>query len=282
VTIIGAPDDRGVLNVGGRMGASSGPKVIKAGIEKFMMGIDGAIENVCLDRGFDIEPGATIEEGHTALRVAVAKCVRQNAIPVVLGGGHDYGFPHLAGVADAIKRPIAVINVDAHLDVQPPEENGITSGSPFYLALETGAVRPGNFVEFGIQEYCNDMKFRDYLKNKKVKIITLDEARRSTGGITAAFKKLISEFTKRKFRIVVNFDIDSIQMCQAPGVSSPSVDGFTAAEIFDMARFCGQSKNVASIGFFEFAPYLDINQQTERLVCTALHCYLSGLGNLFV
>jgi formiminoglutamase len=275
--LIGAPDDRGVLNVGGRLGAGHGPAATRAMLANFMLGIEGAIGRVELYKGADIAIGETIEEGHSALRTAVHQSLSSGTTPIVIGGGHDYGYPHIAGASDFFKGKVALINCDAHLDVRPPTAEGITSGSPFYLALENRVIRPASFVEFGIQEHCNDESHYRYLKKLGVKTLSLSDVRQGRGAIEA-FKKLVAQYSRKGLKTIVSFDVDSVQMAHAPGVSAPLCDGFTPEELLAMASFCGECRDVASIGFFELAPPLDENQKTTRLVATAIHRFLSGLS----
>lgn len=276
--LLGAADDRGVSNVGGRLGAASGPQAIRNMLSEFMLGINGELEKITLLKGNDLSVNhsvqtPTIEQSHDLFRQQVRDALCNGIVPIVLGGGHDYGYPHVAGAHDVFKNNIALVNIDAHLDVRPPTKEGITSGSPFYLAIESGVLNPENFVEFGIQPHCNDFAFYKYLQKKKAKIIFLNEARKKDGAVSA-FKKILKSFKK----VVVNFDLDAVAMAFSPGVSAPQADGFTSAEFLEMAEISGQMKNVVSVGFFEVAPFLDHNQMTVRLATTAVHRFLCGLS----
>lgn len=275
--LLGAPDDRGVLNVGGRLGAGHGPAAIRQMLSQFMLGMTGAVSKVELHQGFDIPLGETIDSAHADMRHAVMTALQAGQTPIVLGGGHDYGYPHIAGASDAYHREVALINIDAHLDLRPLAPAGITSGSPFFLALENGVVRPDRFIEFGIQDHCNDESYYQYAVKKDVRIMMLDETRR-TESPALVLEKLIEKFAKKKLRVVVSFDVDAVQMAYAPGVSAPQTDGYTPSEFLDMAKMCGSNPNVATVGFFEFAPPLDEQQKTARLVATAIHRFLSGLS----
>ncbi len=275
VFFIGAPDDRGVSNVGGRLGAGLGPLAIRDMLSQFMLGFSDSLESISIYKGVDIDIGNTIEDGHRTLRHAVHSKLVSSTIPIILGGGHDYGYPHVAGAYDAFGEKVALINVDAHLDVRPPNTFGITSGSPFYLALEEKVVLPKNFVEFGIQEHCNDKSFYNYIKQKKITVLTLDQIHSQKAGAAGLFFKILKQFSKKKLKIVVSFDVDSIQM--VPGVSSPQSDGLSVSEFLSLAHLCGKCPNVVSVGFFELAPFLDTNQQTTRIVATAIHRFLSGI-----
>lgn len=278
VVFIGAPDDRGVMNVGGRLGAGHGPAAIRQTLSQFMLGMTGALGKLDIYEGFDVAVEETIEKTHQNVRSAVSHSLSSGRLPIVLGGGHDFGFPHVAGVHDFFnaknQSKLALINVDAHLDVRPPNEQGITSGSPFYLMLESKMVSPQRFHEFGIQEHCNDESYYRYVAERKVNVHMLDDLRAAKGGSMERFRKILKSL--KNVKTVVSFDVDAVQMAFAPGVSAPQADGFTPAEFLAMASLCGESPNVVSIGFFEAAPSLDEGQKTVRLIATAIHRFLSA------
>ncbi len=246
-------------------------------LSQFMLGLDGAVGRLELYRGIDTAQGETIEQGHAALRRAVSTDLKAGVMPIVLGGGHDYGYPHVAGAFDALGEKVALINIDAHLDVRPPGPQGITSGSPFFLALEAGMLKGSNFVEFGIQEHCNDEIFYSYAIKKGVEVVMLEKARAGKGAVRN-LEALLEKYSKRGFKVVVSFDVDAVQMAFAPAVSAPQTDGFTPAEFLGMAELCGENPCVATIGFFELAPALDESQRTVRLVATSIHRFLSGFS----
>lgn len=276
--LLGAPDDRGVRNVGGRTGARQGPRLVRKIFGSFYLGIDAALTRIEIRKGVDVPRGRSIEDAHGRLRALVADRLRRGVTPVVLGGGNDYGYPHVAGAADAFGGRVALVNVDAHLDVRPTEPYGITSGSPFYLALEEDAVAPSRFVEFGIQEHCNDPSLLSYVEKKGIRVVTLDEARSVPNGPAALLAHILSDFARQGLRVVVSFDVDGVQMAHAPGVSAPQSDGFTATDLLRMAEAAGHEPGVATIGFFEMAPSLDVNDQTTRLVATAIHRFATAVA----
>ncbi len=276
VELIGAPDDRGILNVGGRLGANRGPEAVRRMFADFALGINGEIEKIELSKGRDITLGESIAGAHAEIRRQVAENAAASIRSIVIGGGHDYGFPHVAGISDFYDGKVGLLNVDAHLDVRPVAKGVITSGSPFWLMLEEKAVLPANFIEFGIQPHCNDKSFIEYLRRKKVKIVMLAETRKS--GPVKIFEKNLKNLISKKIKVVVSFDLDAVQMAHAPGVSAPQSEGFTATEFLEMVAICGRYPQVVSIGFFELAPDLDVQNMTTRLVATAIHRYLSALA----
>jgi arginase family enzyme len=270
IDLIGAPDDRGVMNVGGRIGAAFGPKFIK---EKFLQmgeGIDGALKNLIIHHEKNAQYLETIEKSHESLKEMVTESLKKNFFPVVLGGGHDYGYPHVAAVTEVFGvENVALINIDAHLDLRRVIDNKITSGSPFFLALENKAILGKNFIEFGIQPHCNSEELKNYALEKGVKIIPFKEAS------VLLFKDFLENFTKQGKKIVVSFDLDSVSMAWSMGVSAPQAEGFSASQILEMSELVGSCSNVVSIGYFEVAPDLDFLGKTVLLTATALHRFCS-------
>jgi formiminoglutamase len=168
IVLIGAPDDRGVYNVGGRVGAASGPAAARSALGKLMLGPQDELATFMVDPGKDIAPTDGLESTHRRLRQATTAALKAGLTPIVVGGGHDYGFPHIGGVADAYgAAKTGLINIDAHLDVRETDGGAITSGSPYFLALEEGCLKGPHFMELGIQAHCNRADRFAYLKAKR-------------------------------------------------------------------------------------------------------------------
>ncbi len=271
IELIGAPDDAGIYNVGGRLGASYAPAAIRKMLSTFCTGKYEEITSTQLKKGTDISQGDSIEKKHLELKEKIIQCFQAKKFPIVLGGGHDYGFPHVASASEYFGKNISVINVDAHLDMRPLKQGLITSGSPFYLCIENKVINPKNLTEFGIQEHCNDPTLFRYAEKNKVNVYELTKLRESKKSISDQFKKILLNHKKKKQKIIVQFDMDAVATAYAPGVSAPQADGFTSAELLQMIDVCAEFSEVVSIGFYEVSPPLDRDLMTVRLCALAIH-----------
>ncbi len=146
-SLIEVPDDLGVYNVGGRLGAAGGPDTFWKLFSKMCSSNDILSKMAARVR---VKVSSTsIEANHLSAADAVKN--ESKSITVMIGGGHDHGYSHLLGLQRGKKASTwGCINIDAHLDVRKPSPL-ITSGSPFYLALEEKLIQPQCFVEFGIR-----------------------------------------------------------------------------------------------------------------------------------
>lgn len=273
----GAPDDRGVLNVGGRVGAAGGPAAFRRALGNMMTGLSAELEGrVRLDAGSDIPLGPSIEKAHADAAAALAGDLASGAIPVLIGGGHDYGYPLAMAMARTFgPKKCALINVDAHLDLRPLSSGRVTSGSPFFLALEDGSLNGANFFELGIQQHCNAADRMAYAKAKKATVITLAEWRAE--GIAKVFRRILASLEKKGLNTALSIDLDAVAGAHAPGVSAPQADGLSPGDLFEILEIAARSKVVVALGFFELAPALDTGDATARLAATALHRYACAL-----
>jgi formiminoglutamase len=223
-----------------------------------------------------------INANHARAAAVVSMLQNTHARTVVLGGGHDIGFPHLQGVRDALSERmgrearIGCINLDAHLDVRKPAPLR-TSGSPFYLAIEEKVLEPTDLIEFGIQSHCNGPALWKYVQELGVKVIPFSDLR-TPGSAFRAFQGALLALESRCDAIVISLDLDCIEQASAPGVSAPQAEGFRPMDIIELLEHAGRSPKVISLGVFELNPLLDHDDMTARIAATAAwHFIEAGL-----
>lgn len=272
IVIVGISDETGIKNVGGRLGAKDGPAAARAKLYKFTT---GAPTIPIYDLG-DMQPFDTIERTHEEAAALVREIVARGHFPLVLGGGHDLGFPHALGVLKAKPGKFRFCNIDAHLDVRPASPV-ITSGSPWYLLNEHELFRStkSRIEEFGIQPHCNAHSLVDYAKKNKFGMHWLEGIRKKKKAADIVFEKLLGPKTGKE-RLLVSLDIDSARFSDAPGCSAPQTEGFSATEVIRMSFLAGAHSRVESFGVFELSPALDPDGRTALLVAHCINACLTG------
>lgn len=142
---LGLAEDVGVRANGGIAGAHTAPE---AGLRALLN-----IQNNSGIRGDNLLLGGllhcSVPENTSleALRAAVAEIdllvaervrviVAAGKIPLVMGGGHNNAYGLLRGASEALRGPVAAINLDAHSDFRKKE--GRHSGNGFRYAYEGG------------------------------------------------------------------------------------------------------------------------------------------------
>jgi formimidoylglutamase len=283
--LVGIPDHEAVIPVGGRIGAARGPESFRKVFKK-LRGRQ-PIQERLIDLG-DV-PGldADISANHEKAARLVREAHRRAHRSLVVGGSHDHGFSQLQGVSRWLSETgqapnttpsseraaprLGCINIDAHLDVRKPSPT-ITSGSPFFLALESGILAPSLFVEFGIQSHCNGPELWTYAETKGLRIIPFEETR--WGKSVSLFADELKRLADSCDAIVLSLDLDSAAQAFAPGVSAPQAEGFTSSELVAMAELAARNPKVVSLGIFELNPEHDVDSRTARLAATVAYHWL--------
>ena len=271
--LIGIPDHQGVLHVGGRIGAAEGPSAFRR-IWKRLSGAQPLNSHLTTD----VDTGPFTQDVEENLRIAAESIAQEHkkaGLSIVVGGGHDHGYSHLLGLRLALpkNKRLGCINIDAHLDVRKPEPL-ITSGSPFFLALERQTLHPSRFIEFGIQDQCNSTALWDYVQKKKVSVIRWNEIRKTQA--SKKFQVALKKLATRSDAIAISLDLDAAAQAFAPGVSAPQSEGFSANDLGEICAIAGAHQKVISLGLFELNPKLDQDDATARLAATLAYRFIAA------
>ncbi len=278
--ILGVPYDYGTLLVGGRVGARNGPGAIRAELKRygttFNIDYETDVRTLSIADLGDVEiSDGNQHETYARIEKVLAGILEKGIVPIVMGGSNDISFPDAKALSNSFGA-IGGINVDAHFDVRKAVEGKVTSGSPYYMALETlGSKFSGkNFVEVGSHDNLNSREYYEYLKKKGVKVFTLGDARKS--GVDGIVKKSFSFASKGTDAIFFSIDIDSVAQAFAPGCSAPDSDGFTPEQVRRMAFLAGNNPKVKLFEIMEVNPKYDIDGRTARLAASLVISFLTG------
>ncbi len=272
--VVGFPDDLGIQNVGGRLGAKEGPREFWAAFQK-LKGPACVLDRLRVYS--EVKMKGDLELNHLAAASQVRQLCLKHPLDrlLVVGGGHDYAYSWIKGLVESRKKgsKIACINIDAHLDVREYSQK-MTSGSPFRRLIDERWLSPQGLVEFGIQSHCNAPELMDWVHAKKIGVVPFEKLRNQKSVIT--FKNQLKKLRRIFDEVVISVDLDALSFAFAPGVSAPQAEGFTSSELFEMLEFAGADNKVTSIGFFELSPPLDFQNHTSRLAAQAAWHFLAA------
>ena len=265
VVILGCPQDEGVRRNKGRPGAADAPDAIRRCLYRLV-----ALDMPLFDLGNTIiQP--TLEGTHALQQRIVRQLIRDGKRVICLGGGNDISYPDCSALA--LERPdLLAFNIDAHFDVRFDQPRN--SGTPYFQLLEEGFLKPANFYEMGSLPFSTAEAHRRYLLKKGANIYPLDELRRT--GVEATFQNILAK--EQAGNIFWGFDVDAVNVADAPGVSAPNPLGFSGDEFCRLAELAGKEPRTRIVEFSEVNPQFDIDQRTSRLVAAAIFYYLIGLA----
>lgn len=276
ILIMGYPDDRGVANNGGRIGAAQGPDAIRKIFYKMTRSFDSENNMKICDLG-NIQTGKSIAEDHEfAVKFLKNNYVTKNQRLICLGGGHDYSYPDgklFLEHQNHDEKPI-IINFDAHLDCRPYTDQ-VNSGTPFYRLLEN---YPGqfHFFEIGLQKQCNSKKHFQWAKQKGLKALWLEDIYHSKEDIELTLKSFFAESLNLKTKVYLSIDMDVFSSAYAPGCSQSWPTGLDPHFVYRAMEMIFHHWDVPQLGIYETSPKYDLDDRTSRLAAKLMHQYIEN------
>ncbi len=237
----GVPFDGGVTY---RPGARFGPRAIREAsqyVKPFHLefGVNVA-ERLSLADGGDA-PVKPFDVRDTAEAVAAFATGLGDASSRLLavGGDHSIAYANITATWERQGRPaggLSLIHLDSHLDtVDVIWGEKWSHGSVFRRAIEDGLVDPRRMISIGVKGPLNTGADLDYAKSVGVTVITYEHMFREG-------QQTLTHFLKHRVEdqqpVYLTFDIDVVDPAFAPGTGTPSVGGFTSAEILALLRRC--------------------------------------------
>jgi agmatinase len=269
VAILGAPFDFGTQ---WRPGARFGPRGIREASTLFAFGHAGAYdheddatylgpETSIVDLG-DADIIHTDTEGsHANIEAAVRLILDKGALPVVLGGDHSVNIPCIRAFAG--RRPIHIVQIDAHLDFVD-ERHGVRHGhgNPMRRAAELDHVT--GISQLGIRNVSSTAKEGyDAARAMGTDILSVRQIR--TMGLDGVLARIPAGVD-----LYFTIDIDGFDPSIAPGTGTPSHGGFLYYEVLELLAALVKRQRVVGIDLVEVAPDYDRTGTTAILAAQLL------------
>jgi arginase len=288
VAVIGAGLDLGA----GRRGVDMGPSAIR------YAGLQERIESLgrrCVDWG-DVsvavaeatavgEPRAryldAIKRACEGVASLVGEAVRNDFVPLVLGGDHSIAIGTLGGMARA-RGPGAALWIDAHGDLNRPETS--PSGNVHGMPLAAAFGRAGEDFESGawpspsieraalVGVRALDEGERELIREIDVRVFTMSDLDRL--GTERVVREALTFLAGAAF-LHVSVDLDAVDPMFAPGVGTPVSGGLSYREAHLALELVSESGLLDSLELVEVNPILDRANATGTL---AVELAASALG----
>jgi len=295
VHIIGVPLDLG----SGRRGVDMGPSALR------IAGLDRELERLgarVVDKGDLRSPAPETRNPGDPRRKFIGEITRvceelyesalatldEGALPLVLGGDHSIAAGSVAASAAharRVGRPLSLLWVDAHGDMNTPESSlsGNVHGMPVAALLGNEPrelagiggfcpkIGPERTILIGIRNL--DDRERDALQRSGVRVFTMKDIDRL--GIAAVAEQALAIAGAGDAHLHVSFDVDACDPSVAPGVGTPVKGGLDYREAHTLMEMVAESGRLAALDLVEVNPILDVRNSTAIL---ATELALSALG----
>ena len=188
----------------------------------------------------DLDAGDQLSDTYYALKELINACVKNEVIPIILGGSQDLTYA-LYRAFDDLDQMVNLVNVDSRFDLGN-SSLPITHQSYVGKIIVDQPYNLFNYSNLGYQTFFNSQEEIDLMERLYFDAFRL-------GNLTADISRI--EPVMRDADIV-SFDLSAIQADVLGFMHPQQSNGFNGRESCAIARYAGLSDRVRVFGVFEY------------------------------
>lgn len=186
----------------------------------------------------DILPGNSPEDTYYAVQKVVSRLIKNNVIPIVIGGSQDLTYALYRGYDD-LEQMVNLVAIDPKFDFG--KQDGMVSSESFLskIVLE----EPNNLFNYcniGYQTYYNSQEEIDLIEKLYFDAYRLGEVCNSISIAEPVFRDAD----------LVSLDLNSVKSSDSGNFNNFQPNGFNGKEICALSRYAGISDKVSCLGVF--------------------------------
>jgi len=260
IAIIGVKEDRRAIN---NAGCAEGPAFIRKNFYKLF---EGTYNTRIADLG-NIKSGHSIDDTYFALANVCSELIQNKIIPLIIGGSQDLTYANYLAYEN-LGQTINMFCLDPVFDLGSADDE-IHSQSYLSRIILHQPNFLFNYTNAGYQTYFVD----------KDAVVLMDKLFFDSYRLGLVRTNIEEVEPMVRNADLFSFDISSIRQSDAPGNGNSSPNGFYGEEACQIIRYAGLSDKLTSIGFYEYNPVFDNNEQTAMLVAQMIWYFIDGFYN---
>lgn len=209
----------------------------------------------------DLEAGETINDSYFALQKVTAFLIKNNIIPIIIGGSQDLTYP-MYRAYDSLEQRVNLVAVDSKFDLYREQSSLADSYLTRMIVEEPNNLF--NYCNIGYQTYYNSQEEIDLIDKLYFDAYRIGEVSNNL------------EIAEPVFRDadLVTVDLNAV-VSSASGNLDPFVsNGFNGKEICTLSRYAGISDKVSNLGIFNHN-----NSKTEStLIAQIIWYFIEGVN----
>jgi agmatinase len=211
----------------------------------------------------DLKPRRTWGESAASYRARIEEILKEGFTPFTAGGDHAITVPVVQAFA-VLRRPLHVIQIDAHPDLYPEfEGNPDSHACTGARLLEMSHV--ASLTQIGIRTLNEEQRLSAERWSDRLRIL---EARTLEGIAIPELTHIPAQAA-----VYLTVDMDGFDPAFAPGVSHPVPGGLTARQVLGL--ILRGNWTLVGMDAVEVNPSRDIQYMTAILAARLLH---EGMG----
>ncbi len=225
-------------------GTADGPAALIAAsdqLERLWRGFEPCAAGICTTPPIDCS--GPLEYALDSLAARVEGIVLAGKTPVTLGGEHSLTWGAVTGVRRALKRPVGIVQIDAHADLRRAYQDFRHShASVMQLLVEEEGAR---LAQYGVRALCTEEAECRARNN----VVFIDAEELVGGGISEI--SLPEDFPED---IYVSFDVDGLDASIMPATGTPVPGGLGYYQALSLVRSALRGRRCVGLDVVELAP----------------------------
>lgn len=260
LAFFGVEEDRAAI---GNEGCAEGPDHIRRHLYDLYVG-DYAVKIVDLG---NIKAGNKLSDTYFAVKSVVEELVKNNIIPILLGGGQDLTYAQYSAY-EGLEQKVEVAIIDPKFDLDQENVEKTPLNSQTYL----------NHIILHQPDFLfnlSNIAYQTYFVSKE-SINMYDKLFFTTQRLGSLVGKLDQAEPTIRSADMVSLDIGAIRLSEAPGNMNAGPNGLYGDDACQLARYAGMSDKCSSFGIYEYNPKVDRQGHTAMLVAQIIWCFIDG------
>lgn len=260
LAFFGVEEDRAAI---GNEGCAEGPDHIRRHLYDLYVG-DYAVKIVDLG---NIKAGNKLSDTYFAVKSVVEELVKNNIIPILLGGGQDLTYAQYSAY-EGLEQKVEVAIIDPKFDLDQENVEKTPLNSQTYL----------NHIILHQPDFLfnlSNIAYQTYFVSKE-SINMYDKLFFTTQRLGSLVGKLDQAEPTIRSADMVSLDIGAIRLSEAPGNMNAGPNGLYGDDACQLARYAGMSDKCSSFGIYEYNPKVDRQAHTAMLVAQIIWCFIDG------
>lgn len=212
----------------------------------------------------NISAGATPQDTDFAIKTVLGGLLRNNIIPIIIGGGHHLTYAQYLGY-EAVEQTVNLVTIDPRFDIGIGSDEYANNSWLSKIILH----QPNflfNFSNVGYQTYFVEQSAIELMGKLNFDIHRLGVCREKISDIEPIIRNAD----------LISFDFSAIRKSDAPGCGYATPNGFSGDEVCQLARYAGISDKCTSFGIYEVNPHADPSGATAHLAAQMIWCFVDG------
>ena len=213
----------------------------------------------------DLRLEDTVSDTYLALQSIVSELLKNNIIPIIIGGSQDITYANYRSY-DYLEKTVNIVNIDPNFDLgdsSKPIKNNSYLGK---IILD----KPHNLFNYstlGYQTYFNSQEEIDLMQKLYFEAYRLGELSNNIQNVEPVLRDAN----------IVTLDLKSVRSSEVSTKQKFSPNGFSGKEICAISRYAGISNKVSSFGVYEYIPSNE-DEATEMLIAQVIWYFIEGVN----